>query len=622
MANRNINRLLNKKVWTGAEVGKALVASVIHDIKHQGDSDYTPLFTQEDFDRMEGSLIDEREIDIYGTYRDIYSGLVETYNQGQALHHQFFNGYYRYLTTVNDAHKAERAMAMAEHIPFVLTEEQYKEAYSKAEATLRASEETYISLLFSVLNDVVKNVGDFPDIPNEVIEALEATKKETVTNKRIIESYNIFHKRGYYKADDGTRSDAITPEEWADKTTRDFSVNHPFFNGTDGTDRDAFLKHIAKQRRIKAMEFFYKGIDFVKEQYKAYTGKALPKSKEATVMNYLEQVSLGREADDLYLIQCLREAPPDETQMIVQEILEDFTQAEWHYYSDIPEDITKYDILKTSLLLYIEGKQVFDENLFSEFIEDYPVLYRELDKYVRNLVPGKESITVDEFGKTIATCGELASIGVQRYKAFIVPDDRDIALELFEDEETSTDSYFKSARIALNGVVVAKNYKGDEAYKDNFNSVISFTVQDNLNSIYENTTKKEDTAYLMERIFLPALQRIYAFEELVKIIGSVYGIEGTDAVRIPSSLLEQRIGTLNSTIHLLYAEVYGTEAEKERKRGIIKELFETIDVEELKPTKDAIENVTRELQADSRNNERNLVQNFDYLITKLCERGL
>ena len=74
MGYSKINRLLNKKGWTGVEVGKALVASIVHDIKHQSEPDYKPLFSQSDFDKMESSLSTERDYLAYGVYRDIYSG--------------------------------------------------------------------------------------------------------------------------------------------------------------------------------------------------------------------------------------------------------------------------------------------------------------------------------------------------------------------------------------------------------------------------------------------------------------------------------------------------------------------------------------------------------------------
>ena len=68
---KNIDSLLNKKGWTGEEVGKALIASLIHDIRHQSEPDFQPLFSPSDFEKMENSLKSDRDYTVYGVYRPI-----------------------------------------------------------------------------------------------------------------------------------------------------------------------------------------------------------------------------------------------------------------------------------------------------------------------------------------------------------------------------------------------------------------------------------------------------------------------------------------------------------------------------------------------------------------------
>ena len=85
----DIKRLLNKKGWTGEEVGKALIASMLNDIKNQG-KPYQPLFTQADFEKMESSLSTERDYLAYGVYRDIYSSVIDSFNRGQGLYQSAF----------------------------------------------------------------------------------------------------------------------------------------------------------------------------------------------------------------------------------------------------------------------------------------------------------------------------------------------------------------------------------------------------------------------------------------------------------------------------------------------------------------------------------------------------
>ena len=77
----NIDKLLKKRGWTGEEVGKALIASLLNDIRYQG-QEHELLFTQADFDKMESSLSTDRDYLASGVYRDIYSSIVDTYNRG------------------------------------------------------------------------------------------------------------------------------------------------------------------------------------------------------------------------------------------------------------------------------------------------------------------------------------------------------------------------------------------------------------------------------------------------------------------------------------------------------------------------------------------------------------
>jgi hypothetical protein len=57
---RDIKSLLSKKGWTGEEVGKAVIASLINDAE-QGSKPHNPLFSQADLERMEDSLTQPAE---------------------------------------------------------------------------------------------------------------------------------------------------------------------------------------------------------------------------------------------------------------------------------------------------------------------------------------------------------------------------------------------------------------------------------------------------------------------------------------------------------------------------------------------------------------------------------
>ena len=110
MANTNqLKNLLKKKGWTGKEVGQLLIASMLNDIKQQGQGEKTPLFSQSDFEKMESSLTSDRDYISYGVYRDLYSSIIDSFNRGQGLYQQFYNGFSRLFTELREVENADNA---------------------------------------------------------------------------------------------------------------------------------------------------------------------------------------------------------------------------------------------------------------------------------------------------------------------------------------------------------------------------------------------------------------------------------------------------------------------------------------------------------------------------------
>ena len=197
MAN-SIKSLLSKKGWTGEEVGKALIASLLNDIRYQG-QEHELLFTQADFDKMESSLSTDRDYLAYGVYRDIYSSIVDTYNRGQGLYQQFYNGYYRYVMHLQGAMKADNALKQAENYPLIMTEEQYRKAEQDTLERKKNYGESFYSLVFSMLNYFLNALdnGETDKVPADILKAIEATKKEPAKGHALYSSYNELMGEGY-----------------------------------------------------------------------------------------------------------------------------------------------------------------------------------------------------------------------------------------------------------------------------------------------------------------------------------------------------------------------------------------------------------------------------------------
>ena len=256
-------------------------------------------------------------------------------------------------------------------------------------------------------------------------------------------------------------------------------------------------------------------------------------------------------------------------------------------------------------------------------------MYKALEAYIKELVPQARDLKPTQYGKDFISWGELAKLGVGRYPAYCTADDvTDILEALAETDEDTTENLLKRKRLMFNGIVIAQtpnayqlNERGE--YIDNIKHILGFSSAFSIDSIGKSESIREDIQAFRENLFLPALQYLYAFNALVKILGAIYDLDELGEVEISTERFESQLDALNSQLYMLYGDVYGTDADKERKRDIIKEVFQPIDFEALKPTEEAIEAVTAELDRLGFSTEaRKKLKKFDALIERLCERGL
>ena len=73
----DIKRLLNKKGWTGRELGQLLLANVAHEYRQALEGNYTPtpLVTEAELSKMLHSLTDRVQGHAYNEYYSVYEWL-------------------------------------------------------------------------------------------------------------------------------------------------------------------------------------------------------------------------------------------------------------------------------------------------------------------------------------------------------------------------------------------------------------------------------------------------------------------------------------------------------------------------------------------------------------------
>lgn len=586
MANKyQLDKLLKKKGWTGKEVGQLLIASMLNDIKQQGQGENTPLFSQADFEKMESSLNSDFDYLSYGVYRELYSSIIDSFNRGQGLCQQFYNGFSRLFTVLREVQTADNVQKAYDDTPLIMTESQYKRLEAEAVQTLRGRKESYYSLLFYLLEKSL-DAGD--EAPEPIRTAIEATKEIPAEKITFSRSYNEQMGEGYYSLPDGRRSDQMTSEEWQKALEEEILRTHKLTINGEPASTEETIREYNRDRLIKSYELFFKGAKAIREFVLERTGKELDGTDEE-----IEEALNDILNDTIDYVGKARYNPNAEK---IAEALGFSTPTEWHTYEELPEGLTAYDLLYLITESSRYGETDKKKHL-KAFKTEYKELYTALNAYIEENVPKARGLKPNQLYKDIVSWGELADAGIIGYSSLIQPDDREI-VQIWTEGEDTTENKSKRLRAGLRGIAILRNpasYQTDENgdYIEK-KSPLRFFLS--LYTLEGDGDKIAEINSYIDNLIYPALSYLYAFNSLMGIIGKVYDLpELEEVARFDTRIYESNMSGYNGMLYLFYHNVYGNEEEKQRKRAIIKEIFRPLEADTLKPSQEAIEEVTAEL---------------------------
>lgn len=602
MAKKNqLKKLLKQKVWSGKEVGQLLIASMLNDMKQQKQEEKTPLFLQSDFEKMEASLTSDRDYITYGVYRDLYSSIIDSYNRGQGLYQQFYNGFSRLYTELREVELADNAQRINDDTPLIVTEHQYNRLEAEAVQTLRENKESYYSLFFHLLEECL-NAGDEATEP--IRNALEATKNIPAEKISFARSYNEHMGEGYYTLPDGRRSDQLTSTEWKDALRDCFLDKHKLtIDGKPATAEET-LRHYNQSRLSKGYELFFKGSQAIREFALEQTGKELS-STDGEIEEAINEI-----------ISLIGNYPYDPTADQIAEALDFSPLTKWHIYEELPEGLTAYDLLG----FITDSSQYTDTDRkkhLKAFKTEYKELYTALNAYIEEKAPNIKGLKPNQLCKDIVSWGELADAGFMGYINLIKPNSQQIA-DSWTNEENSTRDKKKSVAIIKNPEVHQTDEKGN--YVEHKSPLILFQ---SLYDLEENESKIASIHDYTHTLIYPALGYLYAFNALMEIIGNVYDLpELAKVARYDTSTFEYKMNAFNDLLYIVYHDVYGNEKEKEHKRAILKDVFSPLEADTLKPSQEAIEEITEELtQLGFSSEARKELKFIDAFLDRLMTSG-
>lgn len=561
-----LTKLLHKSGWTGEELGQLIMMSLISDIKQKEKKEKKPLFTQTELDLMVSTLDTSEEMTTYGVYCDLYSEIVDGYNKGQGFIQQFENGFLNALIRYKDISTEQNELDYKKDSPIIMTEKQYKELKEKALKLKEPIKESFYTLIFSTLYDFMH---DSQKAPKDIQKALDDTKKKLVKNTAFLKLYNDVEGRGHYEPLAGTSQNE---EDFNAKDKKNVKNTGVSLGISEDVEEESTL--------LKAAKFFIRGKEYLETYVKEKTGEEIELTEEemSIIFDKLDTINTAENNQKFKLIT---------------KALEIKKKGIWRIDEDLPKGLKAYDLLDC-IIDSADYEETDPKKHLAAFKKEYKELYEAISGYIKEQIPQLKAIKATQLYKEAITWKELADIGFLDYKEQLPPSDREIV------EAWTENSFITQIRVFFSGIaILRKPVKATQLDKKGYyvEPEIERTYT-KLYSIEKNPEIIENMQYQMRGLVISALSYFYAYNTYLEIISKVYNIPDIDEIAaIDTSSYERRINNLNYLLCDLYVTIKGdTPQETAKKRTLITKIFTFIELEDLKPTQEAIKKLERKLK--------------------------
>lgn len=572
MARRDIDKLLNKKGWTGAELGRLEISTVMLAYQRalQGEPNPEPAISREEFSKLVKTLEDPAQGKIYNGYLSIHDWISRASILATSQEQQAQLRFNELATPIEIAETAEQLYQYIAELPLIMTEKQYKETVERRTKEILHDSETGDSMFWTVFGAIeqaisyyIKLLHENPRRKNPLKPLKEKLERELVTDPHILTRYNEVTGNGYYTLPDGRRSDEMTEEEWQ--------------------------KALAPE---------------VREALEDPNGIAL---------KYTGGYSLERKlqvARDLYNGKTEEEAYTAHNQRDVESGL--FQKTEWHLYEDPPKDLNKWEILEAdSLYEYypsLEGESPEDKSFGEAVAEEATAFYKEfpavaeailkdmdttlkgcvLDLKEKPLKTKVSALKPSEWGEYFVMWEDLYRLGVYGFKEAFVGDS-----DIFNQNKDKavlngiailrpSDLLKKSRRIDANGYYTPPQIG---------------TVVDGL-SLLSYTPESEHYDFLTSglemarKILVESVYWLTGYNVAVEMVADYYEIEELKIACVPTETMLGKIKAFNDLVATLYMKIkltdYEDEETKAKKLGVLKDVFYPIEATEFTIPKEKI----------------------------------
>ena len=557
----NINRLLKKKGWTGAELGKlelANTALTYQKAVENNNHSQEPAISRADFDKMLSTLTDPVEGRVYNGYISIHKWISNTMQIAIAQSQQAQLQFDKLWSFIQNAITAEDLYSYIEGLPLIMTEKQYKETVEKRTQEILKPDgeplaDNVLQLLFDALEYYIKLLESNPRAKNPLKPLKKKLEKELVRDPHIIEKYNRVRGLGYYTLEDGTRSDKVSPTEWREL------VSPTIFKLIDedsqlGEKEAELIKQSIRERRLitDARYMYEGGLSESEAQKKRQEG----------------------------------------------EVREGFIKAcQWHYYEDSPEGLlTKWEVLIEGELLeyypyYEDGTTEADAlEMCKAFVAEFPTVVQAL---------------LEDMGKRYGM-EELKGLPVEKWLETVYSWEDLYKLDFYGFRATQTDDtaiFNGNKRALLNGVAIVRasdlgrctRIDPETGYyiaPDLRKSLLPLSLE----AFFTESEEYSDNIDIVEQardLLKSSVYFVDGFNKALELIASMFDIEEVKLFTVDTSVLKDRVEALNSSIYMLYRRIKNTDYEepelREKKLEVLRDIFQPIDLNKLRIPEEKLE---------------------------------
>jgi hypothetical protein len=550
----NIDKLLKKKGWTGAELGKLQIANILlayQKALETGDPNEKGLVSKAEFKKMLSTITDPIEGRTYNGYISIAEWISNTLQMAIAQEQQAELQFNKLWEILSNAITAEDIYSYIEELPVIMTEKQYKDFIEKRTHEILHPEETdpdgvgiadnVIQLVVDVIDYYASLLKESPDSVNPLKPLKKKLEQEPVKDPRILENYNRVFSIGYYTTEDGTRSDEVTPTEWRRKVNPLISE---YLEAEEIGDKEALqIKETILQKRLlnDASLMYVEGLT----------------EEEAQRKRRNEEARQG-------LVKLCK----------------------WHYYEDQPEDLNKWEIIESGYLpdfypyylteLTEEEAIEVCEDFYNEFKEVVEIIIKDIVKKYPSL-KGIEKLPVKEWFSTAYSWETLYNMDFYNFRSECVGD-----LQIFEDNKRALTNGIAIIRPSDLGLSTRIDPKTGYYIAPDIKKTLKDISLEGLFSEEENYTDNTERVEDARNTFISSLYFLKGFNTALDLINSYYGIEEVNIIKRNIPHFEEKVQSFNELITLLYRRISNTYYEdneiKEKKLGVLKDIFYPIDL--------------------------------------------